>query len=86
MRVLNGVISSAMSQVVDGNLFVFAGEVRESKRLLDDLVVLVIGGSYIGIIEDVDIVWREEVEVSDKVFSHIIVEGGSEGWWWEPQE
>lgn len=75
-----------MSQVIDGNLFVFAGEVREPKRLLDDLVVLVIGGSYIGIIEDVDIVWREEVEVSDEVFSHIIVEGGGEGWRWEPQE
>jgi hypothetical protein len=68
MRVLNGIISSTMSQVINGNsIFVFAGEIRKPKRLLnDDLVVAVLIILHIGFgVEDVDIVRREEVEVSN---------------------
>jgi hypothetical protein len=85
MRVLNRVIASAMSQIIDGNSFTFTGEVWESERLLDDLLI-VIGGSKIGIGNDVDIVRREEVEALNKVLRHLIVEGSGGGWWWGPQE
>jgi hypothetical protein len=85
MRVLNRVIASAMSQIIDGNSFTFTGEVWESERLLDDLLI-VIGGSNIGIGNDVDIVRREEVEALNKVLRHLIVEGSGGGWWWGPQE
>ncbi|MCI41717.1 hypothetical protein A2U01_0062951 [Trifolium medium] len=74
-----------MSQIIDGNSFAFAGEVWESERLLDDLLI-VIGGSNIGIGDDVDIMRREEVEALNKVVRHFIVECSGGGWWWGPQE
>lgn len=86
MRVLKRVIASAVSQVIEGDSFAFAGEVWEPKRLLDDLVILICG-YHIGIGEDVDIVRREEVEVSYKVLDRFaMVEGRGGGWWWGPQE
>jgi hypothetical protein len=85
MRVLNRVIASTMSQIIDGNSFTFAGEVWESERFLDDLLI-VIGGSNIGIGNDVDIVRREEVEALNKFLRHVIVEGSGGGWWWRVKE
>lgn len=63
MRVLNGIISSTMSQVINGNSFiVFDGEVWKPKRLLNDVLILL----HIGFgVENVDIMRREEVEVSN---------------------
>lgn len=67
MRVLNGIISSTMSQVINANSFVvFAGEIWKLKRLLNDDLVVVLILLHIGFgVEYVDIVRREEVEVSN---------------------
>lgn len=67
MRMLDRVVASAVSQVVEGNRIVGTrtrtNQVREPERLLHDLL----RGSHSRIGDDVDIVGREQVEVPDQV-------------------
>jgi len=60
MRMDNRIVTSGMSQIVEGNARVRRQQVWKSEGFLDNFV-----GVTIRVVNDVDILWRKKVKVSD---------------------
>lgn len=93
MGMLDGVIASIVTQILNGNLGISAHYVGEPEALLHDLIWgLIRGRRWIGSANnDVEIEVREQIEVSHELLrlqpqAKIVAAGGSWSWRREQEE